>query len=296
VAVIIGHGNVALDIARMLAKTADQLRHTDIAAHALAQLADSRIRDIHIIGRRGPAEARFSVKELREFAALEDCDVVVETQGLPFAASLALHDHPPDARANLALFDELSRRRRSRTRRCAFHFHLEPIAIRGDCRIERVDFARTVDAGTREPIAIDCGLAIQSIGRSTDRLEGVPYDERCGIYANVDGRVGDGGAAIPGLYVCGWSKRGPSGTIGTNRGCSVATVAAILADLDQLRSRAVSAAEALLQRIAARHGGPIDYAGWLRIDAAELARGAADGKPREKLTSIPEMLAIGRRL
>lgn len=284
-AVIVGHGNVALDVARMLAKTADELRHTDIAAHALAALATSRIREIHVVGRRGPDQTRFAAKELKEFADLVDCDPAVETGG-GFPESVGADG---EAEAALTVLRDFARRPAVKRRRCIFHFGLLPHAIEGNGRVERMRFSQRQQHGVPAgEVALGCNLVFSSIGRRAAALAGIPYDPERGVHANIDGRLIANGEPLPGLYVCGWGKRGPQGTIGTNRGCSVETVERILADLPALA--APSASVDLL--LSGALGRRVDYAGWERIDAEETARGRLSGKPREKVVAIDEMFAI----
>lgn len=285
-AIIIGHGNVALDVARVLAKTADELSQTDIARHALDVLAESRLRDIYVVGRGGPAQAKFSAKELRDFIALSACDTSVDGRDvLPDGFEPQAHADR-ELVEKLSLLHAFSRQATTKPRRCLVRFGLSPIAVKGRRRVETVSFR--LRSGTVEDIA--CGLLFGSVGRRTTPIAGVPYDAHRGVHANVDGRVASGHSVIEGLYVCGWSKRGPSGTIGTNRGCGIATAQAVLADFAHRRTRS-DAPDALLTRIAGRVTRVVSYPDWGTIDAAEKRRGALLGKPREKFVTIPDMLA-----
>ena len=287
-AVIIGHGNVALDVGRILAKTPDELRHTDIAAHALDALAASRVREIYLVGRRGPDQTRFAAKELQEFEELADCDPLVELDGFPVLSSGP--DPDTEAEAALTLLRAFSTRPIAKRRRCVFLFGLIPLGIEGDGRVERIVFgqgqgdARTVSKN----VVIDCGLVFSSIGRRAAPISGIPYDEARGVHANIGGRLAADERALPGLYVCGWGKRGPQGTIGTNRACSVETVANVLADLPQLDEPPLHS-----DNLSGRTSIPryVDYPAWGRIDAEEVARGRPKGKPREKFIAIDEMFA-----
>lgn len=300
VAVVIGQGNVAADVCRILAKSVDELRHTDIAEHALACLAESRIREIHLVGRRGPAQAKFTPKELRELGELADCVPVVDS------ADLALN---PESEAELAdkrndgslknveiLRGFALRTPGSERRRLYFHFLKSPVALLGGGRLEGVELVRNRLEGepfrqAARPIGqtevLKCGILFRSIGYGGVPIPGIPFDEQKGIFPNRDGRlVGGDGAPLPGLYATGWIKRGPSGIIGTNRADSVATVQALLDDLPILDPAEKPGADGL--RLESRR---VDYAGWLRIDAAEVRCGEPKGKPREKFTRIDEMLA-----
>jgi ferredoxin--NADP+ reductase len=282
-AVIIGHGNVALDVARILAKTPDELRHTDIAAHALDALAASNIREIYLVGRRGPGQTRFAAKELQEFAELADCDPVVDPAAFDDVAPEPNADD--EAEAVLAMLREFAIRPVTKRRRCVFLFDLAPLDIEGDGRVQLISFGQALG---QRALTLDCGLVFSSIGRRATPVDGIPYDDARGIHANIGGRLAAADRVLPGLYVCGWGKRGSQGTIGTNRGCSVETVANVLADLPQL-AEPPSHPDNLLAGTPVRRF--VDYPAWMRIDAEEVARGGARGKPREKFIAIDEMFA-----
>jgi ferredoxin--NADP+ reductase len=283
-AVIIGHGNVALDVARMLAKTPDELRHTDIAAHALDALAESSVREIYLVGRRGPDQTRFAAKELQEFEELGDCDPLVELDGFrEFSASPGADS---EAEASLGLLRAFSTRPVAKRRRCVFRFGLAPLGIEGDGGVQRITFSQRQEdarAVSSRNIAIDCGLVFSSIGRRAAPISGIPYDDARGVHANIGGRLAADGCALPGLYVCGWGKRGPQGTIGTNRACSVETVANVLADLPPHHPDSLLGGASFPRYV--------DYPAWGRIDAEEVARGRPNGKPREKFVALDEMFA-----
>ncbi|QDI82324.1 pyridine nucleotide-disulfide oxidoreductase [Methylorubrum populi] len=289
-AVVIGHGNVALDVARILLKTPDELRYTDIAAYALDALAESRIREVQIVGRGGVARARFSSKELGEFGALADCATVLDPNDLPEGIPEPLAEAGAEARANAAILRGFAAARdgSGKRRRCLIRFGLEPVRLAGEACVERLHLRR---AASDAMLALDCGLVVASIGRRTAPMPGVPYDAQAGVHANVGGRIVMDGAVVPGLYACGWSKRGPLGTIGTNRACGVETASALLADLATLPVP-IGNADALMAGLARRTGQIVDYAAWRRIEAAETARGLAAGKPREKFVTRAEMLAV----
>lgn len=290
-AVIIGHGNVALDVARMLAKTPDELCHTDIAAHAFDALAASRVREICLIGRRGPDQTRFAAKELQEFEELADCDPLADLDSFPQLCSDPGAD--TDAEAALTLLRAFSTRPVAKRRRCVFLFGLTPLEIEGQGRVQRILFGQRQEDAQRFPskkLAIDCGLVLSSIGRRAAQISGIPYDEARGVHANIGGRLARDGRALPGLYVCGWGKRGPRGTIGTNRACSVETVANALADLPQLDEPPLHPDNLLGGTSIPRY---VDYPAWGRIDAEEVARGRPKGKPREKFIALDEMFAAG---
>jgi ferredoxin--NADP+ reductase len=287
-ATIVGHGNVALDVARILCKTADELRRTDIALHALEVLAESRIREVHVVGRGRPSQTRFSAKELRDFLELEECEASVDSLDVTPDDFVAANAQDLEMTEKLTLLGGFSRHASARRRRCVFRFGLSPLAIEGEVGVRAVAFERLA-SNSIETIA--CGLCFRSVGRRTAPLAGVPYDELRGVHANVAGRVAIGPSTVAGLYASGWSKRGPSGTIGTNRGCAMATAESVLADL-AAHGRRTAGVEPLLDRLRARVGRLISYADWARIDAAEQSRGASRGKPREKFVRVSEMLAV----
>ncbi|MCG6206996.1 FAD-dependent oxidoreductase [Rhodopseudomonas sp. HC1] len=285
VATVIGHGNVALDVARILSKTADELRQTDIATHALEVLAESRVREVHVVGRGNPAQAKFGAKELRDFLSLAGCDAWVDPRDL---ASVPAMPDDPEQSEKLSLLRSFAQQEPSRRRRCVFRFGLSPLEVIGDRRVAAIRFAR--HAGETEDVA--CGMMFSSIGRRTAPLPGVPYDVDRGVHDNSDGRIVDNGSLVRGLYVCGWSKRGPSGTIGTNRACSIATAEAVLMDFATgVLSGPGKEPDELLSHLHARVPRLLSYQDWAAIDAAEKRRGAADGRPRDKFVRTSEMFA-----
>ncbi len=306
VAVIIGQGNVAADVCRILAKTVDELKHTDIAAHALEALAESRVREIHVVGRRGPAQAKFTAKELRELGELDDAEVVVDPAELALnPESLAEFEDRKGAAAkkNVEILREFAARPRTgRSRSIHFRFLLSPVEILGREHAEGVAFERNrlvggpfeqAARGTGERVEMAAGLVFRSIGYKGTAIEGVPFDARQGVFPCKDGRiVGPEGGEVPGLYACGWIKRGPTGIIGTNKPCSVATVASLLADLPALPQGPKPGAEGI-PALSGRDGRRVvSYEDWLAIDQAEVSRGSPHGKPREKFTRVDEMLAV----
>jgi ferredoxin--NADP+ reductase len=305
VAVIIGQGNVAADVCRILAKTVDELKHTDIAARALEVLAESRIREIYVIGRRGPAQAKFTPKELRELGELEDCDPVADP------SDLVLN---PESEAELADKAGFQNRKNmeilrgwaegpapTKSRRLYFRFLQGPAELKGEGRLEKVVLEKNRlegepfkqwAKGTGETLELGCGLLFRSIGYRGVPIPGAPFDEKRGVFPNRDGRVMHGDKVVPALYAAGWIKRGPTGVIGTNRADAVATVNALLEDLPKLDQWPKPGAAKLLPLLAERGVRAISYDDWLKIDAAEVERGKPKGKPREKFIEVEEMLAV----
>ena len=306
-AVVIGQGNVAVDVTRILAKTVDELADTDIAAHALEALAESKVREVHMVGRRGPVQAAFTSKEIRELGELGDCALHFNDQADfdlgPCCQTELDEAGNTDAQRNWKALGELREEGPASgcSKRIVVHFFRSPKELSGNGRVQRLTLEKNRLAGeagdqwaegTGETVEMDCGLFFRSVGYRGVPIEGLPFDDRRGVFPNQGGRITDDGAVAPGLYAAGWIKRGPSGVIGTNKPDSTETAKNLLADLDGLAACAVPDTGALLAQL--RDGGvrPISYEDWRAIDAAEVARGAAAGKPREKFTRIEEMLAV----
>jgi ferredoxin--NADP+ reductase len=306
-AVVIGHGNVAVDVARILAKTVDELARTDITARALEALAASKVREVRMVGRRGPVQAAFTPVELKELGELADCDAVVDPADLELNdASRAELDVLKwrDAKKNYDLLVGFAARRPSgRSRRLVIDFYRGPRELRGASRVEAVVLERNalagepgrqraVGSGRLEDLA--CGALFRSVGYRGVPVAGVPFDEKAGVVPNVEGRVTRDGVPVPGLYVVGWIKRGPSGVIGTNKPDATETVRHVLADAPRLPPCPEPSRAAVLDLLASRGVRVVSYPDWCRIDAAEVARGAVAGKPREKFVDVGEMLsAVG---
>ncbi len=316
-AVVVGNGNVALDVARMLVLAPEELAPTDTAEHALAVLAASRVSEVVVLGRRGPAQAAFTNPELLELGELADADVIIDAAELE--AALAVVDEEAEqnatARRNVEILRSYAAREPAgHPRRIVLRFLLSPTAFLPDehghlaaVELTRNELVRTPDGSLRAQATearetISAGLAFRAIGYRGIPLPGVPFDERSGVIPNERGRIldPDAGAPLAGEYVVGWIKRGPTGVIGTNKKDAQETVDAVLADLGAARNGAAAGAnapgeadaaavEALLR---ARQPELVTYTGWEAIDRHERALGEASGRPRVKLTSIEEMLQI----
>lgn len=304
-ALIVGQGNVAADVARILAKTPRELETTDIAEHALEALRASRIRTIYVVGRRGPAQAKFTSKELREFGELDACAPVVDPAELELnAESRAELDDKGNAgtRKVFELFEEYARRQAGdATRRVIFTFLKSPVELLGPEKVQRVLLEKNVLSGkpfwqsargSGERFELPAGIVFRSIGYRGLAMPGVPFDERSGTFPNDVGRIVDGGQVVPQLYAAGWIKRGPTGIIGTNRADSVATVASLLQDATGFDSVTRRGAEGIYELLRARGIRHVSFADWKKIDQSELQRGATRGKPREKYARRSEMLAL----
>jgi ferredoxin--NADP+ reductase len=302
-AVVIGNGNVALDVARMLSLSHEELRTTDIADHALDALRESRIRSVTLLGRRGPVQAAFTTPELRELGELELADVVVDPAELMLDhhSRTALEDGASTTtKRNIEVLRELAARDRDsrRPRTVALRFLRSPAELVGERRVESVVVAlnelvlredQTLGARpTGRTETLPAGLVLSSIGYRGQPLTGLPFDEGRGVIPNHEGRVADRERE----YVTGWIKRGPSGIIGTNKKCAQATVQKLLADLADLPGERPSA-EATAGWLRERQPRLVKDEHWATIDAHERRLGARANRPRVKLTRVAELLAVG---
>ena len=260
--VVVGNGNVALDVARVLTTDPAALAGTDIADHALAALRASRVREVVVLGRRGPAEAAFTVPELVGLAGLRDVDVVVDSGGAAIV---------PHSTGSALLAEMAGRKPRPGRRRIVLRFHTTPVRILGEERVEGVEVARTTataaDGGTiGEPEVLAAGLVLRAVGHRVQPVPGLPFDAASGRIPHEHGRV------RPGAYLVGWLKRGPRGFIGTNKACAQETVAALLDDHEQglLRTpqRRAGSIRSLVRR---RRPDVVDLQGWRAVERAQRA-------------------------
>ncbi|GII78226.1 NADP oxidoreductase [Sphaerisporangium rufum] len=287
--VVIGVGNVAVDVVRVLARTAEELRATDVPQEVLDRLAKSQVRRIHMIGRRGPEHAKFTLKELRELGDLANCDVTVRPEEAGDGDTAGLSRQ---ARGNVeVLRDWAVRPPAGRPRRLDVRFWLRPVEILGTGRVTGVRLERTRLAdgrvtGTGEYETIPAGMVLRSVGYQSVPLPDVPFDPVTSTVPNVAGRVAEG------QYVAGWLKRGPTGVIGTNKSDAAETVRTLLADLAARPERPLDRLDDLL---AARGVVPVTYDEWLAIEAAEAALAATLGRGEHvKLVGRPAMFAACR--
>jgi ferredoxin--NADP+ reductase len=306
-----------MDVTRILAEEPGALQPTDITEEALAELRRSRVEEIVLLGRRGPAEAAFSPPEIKEIGALEHADLIVAPAevALDEASRHWLQQAAPAARKNVDYLTEASTRPpKGAPRRVVVRFLVSPVELAGDAegrlravRLERNELVpdasgtpRPRGTGRFEELAVE--LLFKAVGYHGQPLPGVPFDERRGVLPNVEGRVIDpaSGAPVPGLYAVGWAKRGPSGLIGTNGPDSEATVAKMLEDAraggamdhDETAKRP----EAMVELLRARGVDAVSFADWQRLDRDEVERGGARGKCRLKHTSVESMMDAVRRL
>ncbi|MEK6637173.1 MAG: FAD-dependent oxidoreductase [Pseudomonadota bacterium] len=287
-AVVVGNGNVALDVARILAKTRDEFAGADIVAHALDALDHSGIKRVSILGRRGPHQIAMTPKELGELGHLARATPLVDPADLPPEADDALLE--PGMRKSVTHLREFAGNDGAmKAIALEFDFFAMPIAIEGDGKVERIIVERTKldenlrSVSTGERYVIPCAMVVACIGYQTPPIEGVPYEHGRGRFANTDGRI------LPGLYCVGWARRGPSGTIGTNRPDSYAVVDCLIEDVGEGSGKAGRPAlDALLGE---RGVNIVTFRDWQKIEAAEVAR-AREGAPREKYVEISAMLSV----
>ncbi|TLS47863.1 NADP oxidoreductase [Streptomyces montanus] len=300
-AVVIGVGNVAVDVTRMLARGAAELSPTDMPQAALAALSHSQVRDIQMVGRRGPSQARFTTKELRELGALPDTEVVVDPEELALdPAYIDPSGLPAAQRRNVeVLRGWATQPPRGGSRRIRLRFFLRPVEFLADGgSVRAVRFERTAPdghggvTGTGRYEDIDAQLVLRSVGYRGVPIDGLPFDAEHGTVPHLAGRVLRDGSVAPGEYVAGWIKRGPTGVIGTNRPCAKETVTSLLEDAPVLARREVQ--EDPLAALRAEGLRPVEWAGWRAIEQAELELGASLGRGVVKLPDWDSLLAAAR--
>jgi ferredoxin--NADP+ reductase len=309
--IVVGNGNVAMDVTRILAADPEELSKTDIADHALDVLRVSKVREVVMLGRRGPVQAAFTTPELKEFGELAGVDVIVDPADLALdEASAAALAGDKTATKNLELLRGYAARGETgAARRIVMRFLVSPVEVLGTndqvsaVKIERNRLAQSADGslrprGTGEFETIEAGMILRSVGYRGVPLADVPFDESTGIIPNAGGRVTNtaGDEVLPGLYVVGWAKRGPSGVIGTNKPDAAATVALMLEDVATLpgiddAQRDPALIEALLRE---RNLEVVTYSDWQKLDGFETTNGQQQGRPRVKLTRVDDMLRVIR--
>lgn len=306
---VIGAGNVALDVARMIITQPHQLTQTDIPDHVEAAFRQNPVRDLHLLIRRGPADVRFSPMELRELGARDDVDVIVD----PADMELDEHAERMIAQFNqrriimktLAEWANTDPATRTAARRVHLHFYQQPAQIiggggAGNQRVTAIEMERTTPdelgrvTGTGETVTHNVGAVYRTIGYRSTPVPGVPFDEVSGTIPDAAGRVlGSDGVAIPRLYATGWIRRGPVGLIGSTKSDAAEAISSLLADLaEQPDVAPVGAADALRERLTAAVG----WDGWLRIDEAERRLGEERGRERTKIVDRAELLDHAREM
>jgi len=299
-AAVIGVGNVAVDVARILVSPVSSLRPTEMLDYVLAALAESTLREVHVLGRRGPAHASFTTKELKELGEIDGVRIALDTRDLERTeATVSAVESDKVAARNLAVMEEWASREWSPSEKVlALHFYARPERVLGEGVVSGLEIART-EIGpdgrlrdTGESWQLPTDLVIRSVGYRGQAIPGIPFDTQRGVIANTEGRVTHEGRPLAGHYTAGWIKRGPSGIIGTNKKDATATVSALLEDLDSLP-------------VPAQRGGfdtfvaeasitVVDREGWRRISREECARGEASGRERVTIADRSELLRIAR--
>jgi ferredoxin--NADP+ reductase len=296
---VVGNGNVAVDVARILLRTRAELERTDIAAHALEALRASQVREVFMLGRRGPAQAAFSPAELKELGALEAADPVVDP------ADLAGLQGEPGGNVEI-LRSFAARPPRPGAKKLHFRFLVSPTEVLSDAdgavagltlernRLETRADGGVVARGTGETETLGVGMVLPAVGYAADRITGVPYDPKARLIANVDGRVVDAlqGTVVPNEYVVGWARSGPQGLIGEHKRASAHVVAHMIADGAGVEARELPPREAIDEVLRERGVRVVTFQDWRRLDEVEMARGARRGAPRDKLVDVEAMLEL----
>ncbi len=309
---VIGVGNVAMDVARILCRTQEELKQTDIANHALEALNNSNVKEVLVLGRRGPAQAAFTTPEIKEFGEMEDADVYVvpEEAELDELSQAAMADAD---RATVRKVDIIQsyagRPSTGKSKKLTVRFLISPTELIGNesghvsgMKLIKNELYAT-ESGTLRPRSTDTteeipvGLVFRSIGYRGVPIEGVPFNDSWGVFLNVEGRmVDDSGKTVLGEYTAGWIKRGPSGVIGTNKPDAVETVKHMLADFanGNYLQPAHPEIDAATTMVGERQPDFVSYQDWLYLNEQELANGEAQGRPRVKFTDVDEMIAVLR--
>ena len=308
-AVVVGNGNVAVDVARILVTDPEELARTDIADHALEALRRSSVREVVMLGRRGPAQGKFTNVELKELGRLDGVDVLIDPADLELdAASAAESERSRVANRNMSILRELAAREPTAAeRRLVLRFLTSPVELLeadGQVGAVRLEHNRLVagaggylrSEGTGSFDSIDAGLVLRSVGYRGVPLVDVPFDPDRALIPNVRGRVtdGPGGEPVPREYVAGWIKRGPTGIIGTNKPDAAETVTSMLEEVsgDALREPESPEPEVIPGLLSERRVRFVTFDDWRRLDAAERAEGERQGRPRVKVVRVEEMLRI----
>ncbi|AFZ65898.1 FAD-dependent oxidoreductase [Deinococcus peraridilitoris] len=299
---VVGVGNVAVDVTRILAKTTEELAVTDIADYALSALSRSPVTDIYVLGRRGPAQAKFTTKELRELGELTGADIVVKNEEVALSSEEEAAITDNTVRKNVEVLREFAQKPLTgKPRRVHLRFLVSPVEVLGNGRVEGLRIERNrLDAqhnavGTGEFETLDVQMILRSVGYRGVALPGVPFDGRKGVIPNENGRVTEDGQARVGEYVAGWIKRGPSGVIGTNKACAVDSVKLLLADAPTLPRAERADPEVVVELLRQRGVDYVTLNEWLLIDRHEQELGKSQGRPRVKVVRRDEFLGLIRR-
>jgi ferredoxin--NADP+ reductase len=298
--VVVGVGNVAVDVVRVLAKRLDELDSTEMPQHVLDLLDGTHLTDIHLLGRRGPAQGAFTTKELRELGELALADVLVDPADLELdpASGAKVAGDKVLARNLEVLRGWAARTPEGKPRRIHVRFLTRPVEVVGDGKVEGVVVERTAldesgqAHGTGETSTIAADLVVRSVGYRGLPLDSLPFDASRNVIPSEDGRVHADGAVVPGEYVAGWIKRGPTGIIGTNKKDAAATVASLLADVPSLPKAPHRQPGDIDAYLLARGVHVVDVEGWMRLDAAEQALGNERGRDRTTIHELDQMLDV----
>jgi ferredoxin--NADP+ reductase len=300
--VIIGQGNVAIDVTRILLKSPEDLHATDIGVHAEEALMESNIRNIYLIGRRGPLQIACTDKELKELGELTDVHIQINPEELILTAEEEawLENAPKGTRRNFELLKEFSRRpKEDKAKTLHIRFFLSPLEVEGTDAVSGIRFVKNELTGeldkrkavpTTETTHISCALLFRSVGYLGEGIQGIPFDITKGTYPNEKGRIVLNDAVLPGLYTSGWIKRGPSGVIGTNKADSLETVQSLIEDVPNLLQTPTKNAAELWENILAKGHRITDYPDWKKIELEERCRGEKIGKLSLKFRTQEEML------
>ncbi len=301
---VVGNGNVAVDAARILLRTSAELEKTDIAAHALETLRNSQVREVFILGRRGPEQAAFSSAELKELGAMAAADPVVSPEEL---ANCAESTGNAETDRNLKILRAFAARPpRANSKKLHLRFLVSPVEIVADAagsvaglrleknRLEARSDGTLAARGTGEIEVLDAGMVLPAIGYAAERMAGVPYDEKARVIANDDGRVVDPAsrAVIANEYVVGWARSGPQGLIGEHKRASAQVVAHMMADAATSVARALPDRDAIVALLRGRGAQLISFNDWKQLDDVEVSRGARRGAPRDKIVDVEAMLEV----
>lgn len=303
---VVGHGNVAMDAARILLQNPAELEKTDIAGHALEVLRQSKVREVFVLGRRGPEQATFTPPELREFAGMEDVEVVVDPKVLEGCAIPETEGKTQQER-NLKILKSFAERQPgAKEKKLHIRFLVSPTEVIAGAegnvvavalernRLEAKPDGTVSARGTGEIEILDVGMVLPAVGYAAQRIAGVPYDEKARIIANENGRVVDpvSRSVIANEYVVGWARSGPQGLIGSHKGASARVVELMVADGAGLEARQLPDREAIVSLLRQRSLQTVSFDDWKQLDDVEVARGARRGAPRDKMVDVGAMLTV----
>ncbi|MEN6586946.1 MAG: NADP oxidoreductase, partial [Sulfuricella sp.] len=299
-------GNVAIDAARILLRTPAELEKTDIAAHALEVLRNSRVREVFVLGRRGPMQASFTAAELKELGEMEDAEPVVAPDELAGCVDAEAADDSPQGKNLRILHSFAARQQGEKVKKLHLRFLVSPSEVVADAagnvaalRLEKNRLEIQPDGtararGSGEFEILDVGMVLPAIGFAAEPIAGVPYDEKARVIANEDGRVVDpvSRIAVPNEYVVGWARTGPQGLIGSHKGASAHVVAHMIADGAEIAARELPERDAIVALLRGRGLQVVTFDDWKQLDDVEVARGERRDAPRDKIVDVEAMLAV----